>query len=100
MGAGGNSSDLTWISDASRYNFIHYLARASREFAPHERQPVIAHFQTWADSLAPEHSAEAAAALRAFAAGEVTRTSIPFTRRAKTFLKPVFQRFHTILRRS
>jgi glycosyltransferase involved in cell wall biosynthesis len=93
-------TDQSWIGDANRYNFIRYLARASREFAPHEREPVIAYFQTWANSLPPEHSAEAAAALRAFAAGEVTRTSIPFTRRAKTFLKPVFQRFHTILRRS
>jgi glycosyltransferase involved in cell wall biosynthesis len=88
--------DLAWIEAASRYNFTRYLARASREFTPNPetRAPIVTLFQPWADTL------NSHALLKAFADGAITRTSIPLTRRAKTFLRPVFQRFHGLLHRS
>ena len=94
--------DLSWISEASRYNYTRYLARASREFDPDPevREPIVALFQPWANTLEPTGDGPSHAALHAFSAGAVTQTSIPFTRRIKTFFRPVFQRFHTLLRRS
>jgi glycosyltransferase involved in cell wall biosynthesis len=87
--------NVSWIEAASRYNFTRYLARASREFAPdaETRAPITLLFETWADSVGGH------ALLKSFAEGAVTRTSIPLSRRAKTLLRPVFQRFHNLLRR-
>ncbi|CAN5709900.1 hypothetical protein BH10ACI4_BH10ACI4_35970 [soil metagenome] len=94
-------SDPEWIEEASAYNFTRYLARASREFPAEERVSVTSLFQPWADSLEdPRIRAAAHIALLAFAAGAITRTSIPLSRRAKTLLRPAFQRFHGLLRRS
>jgi hypothetical protein len=87
--------DVAWIDAASRYNFTRYLARASREFAPdaETRASIVPLFQAWADSL------DSHTLLKAFAEGAITRTSIPLSRRAKTLLRPIFQRFHSRLRR-
>jgi hypothetical protein len=94
--------DLTWIREASRYNFTRYLANASREFPPNTeaRIPVVALFQTWADSLNPNSADPAQTALRAFAEGKITQTSLPLTRRLKNKLRPMYQKFHSLLRRS
>ena len=94
--------DLAWIAEASRYNFTRYLANASRQFSPdvEARIPVVALFQPWADSLDPSPNNPAQIALRAFAEGKVTRTSLPLTRRLKNHLRPLYQRFHALLRRS
>ena len=94
-------TDLGWIEAASLYNYTRYLAKASREFTPNSeaRQPVAALFQPWANTFSPQHSTAAHTALRAFSAGEITRTSLSLSRRTKNLLRPVFQRFHTLLRR-
>jgi glycosyltransferase involved in cell wall biosynthesis len=94
--------DLAWITEASRYNFTRYLANASRQFAPSPelRVPVVALFQPWADSLSTNPTDPAQATLRAFAQGKLTRTSLPLHRRLKNKLRPLYQRFHSHLRRS
>jgi glycosyltransferase involved in cell wall biosynthesis len=92
--------DLTWITEASRYNFIRYLARASVEFSPHERPAVVALFQPWLDSFATTPADPAQIALRDFAAGKVTKTSLPLSLRVKNVLRPMYQKLHYLLRRS
>ena len=94
--------DLTWIREASRYNYTRYLANASREFPPstEARIPVVALFQPWADSLSTHPFDPAQTALRAFADGKITQTSLPLTRRLKNKLRPMYQKFHSLLRRS
>jgi glycosyltransferase involved in cell wall biosynthesis len=94
--------DLAWIGEACRYNFTRYLAKASQVFpaAAETREPVAALFQPWADSLNPHPADPAQAALRAFADGKITQTSLPVTRRLKNKLRPVYQKFHALLRRS
>jgi glycosyltransferase involved in cell wall biosynthesis len=92
--------DQSWISEASRYNFTRYVARASREFTPEERPSIVALFQPWADSFSTGPSDPAQTALRDFAAGKVTKTSLPVSRRVKNLLQPMYQKLHYLLRRS
>ena len=94
--------DLAWIAEASRYNYTRYLANASREFPPNveARIPVVALFQPWVDSLSTHPFDPAQVALRAFAEGKITQTSIPLHRRLKNKLRPMYQKFHSLLRRS
>jgi Glycosyl transferase family 2 len=94
--------DLAWIAEASRYNYTRYLANASRQFdpSPEPRIPVVALFKPWADSLSTHPFDPAQVALRAFAEGKITQTSLPLTRRLKNQLRPIYQRFHALLRRS
>jgi Glycosyl transferase family 2 len=92
-------TDLGWIQEASCYNLIRYIATASRNFAPDERTPITPLFETWADTLPTALAQSCRAPIQAFADGEVTRTSLPLSRRAKNLLRPLFQRFHTVLRR-
>ena len=91
--------DLAWIQEASRYNLIRYLANASRQFGPDERAPITPAFQAWADTLPTALAQTCRVPIQAFAAGEVTRTSLPLSRRIKNILRPVSQRLHTVLRR-
>ena len=95
--------DLLWIDAANVYNYTRYLARGSREYdpTPEARTDIVPLFHAWAESiLSPTARATAQTALQAFAKGQVTQTSIPTLRRLKTHLRPLLQRFHSILRRS
>ena len=60
--------DRSWIPEASRANFLRYLAAASREFSPAERAPLLpdllADLRPWAESVGE------LPALSRFAAGE------------------------------
>jgi glycosyltransferase involved in cell wall biosynthesis len=90
-------TDLRWIQESNRYNFLRYLARASHEFAPNEREPIVPLFRSWADSL---DSNAGRAPLEAFANGAVVPTSLPLSRRLKNVVRPLLQRFHNVTRRS
>jgi glycosyltransferase involved in cell wall biosynthesis len=98
-----SQKDRAWIDSANTYNYTRYLARGSREYdpTPEARVDIVPLFHAWADSiLSPIARASAHTALQAFALGQVTQTSIPPLRRLKTHLRPLLQRFHSILRRS
>jgi glycosyltransferase involved in cell wall biosynthesis len=90
-------TDLGWIQEANRYNFLRYLSRASHEFGPDERELIVPLFRPWADSL---DSSAGSAPLEAFANGAVVPTSLPLSVRLKNVVRPLLQRFHVITRRS
>ena len=86
-------TELGWIGEASRYNCVRYLAKASEQFGAEERAGVAGLFREWAESVGEM------GLLERFAAGERIATSIPWTRRWKTRLRPVVQRVLGGLRR-
>ena len=86
-------TDTRWIGEASRYNFLRYLAKACEEFGLEERAGLVPVFAGWAEAVGE------GGALRRFAVGKRIATPIPFSRRMKTRLRPLLQRVLGGLRR-
>jgi glycosyltransferase involved in cell wall biosynthesis len=78
--------DLSWIEASSKSNFVRYLASASKEWAPQERDEITPLFQTWAVRTGNE------ALLKKFAAGESITSPFSLLRRGKNMLRPVVQK--------
>jgi glycosyltransferase involved in cell wall biosynthesis len=86
--------DRAWIAEASRANFLRYLASACREFAPNERAAIAPLFATWAARVNGE------AELLSFAAGENITLPISLAERGKRLLRPLAQSVYARLRSS
>lgn len=82
----GNMKDRSWIEAASKENFLRYLASASKEFKPAERDEIAPLFQTWAVRTNQQ------ALLQRFAAGESITTPVSLLRRGKKLLRPLVQK--------
>jgi hypothetical protein len=80
-------SDVAWIGEAERANFLRYLAAASRTFLPSERAPVVPLFQAWAGRT------EGRELLNRFALGDAITMPQSLLGRAKALLRPFAQRF-------
>src|SRR5262249_2584225 len=85
-------TDVGWIEEASRHNFLRYLSSASREFAPSERAEIAPLFQTWALRVAGE------AQLRVFAEGGTVEQPITLPQRVKRIVRPYAQRLNALVR--
>jgi glycosyltransferase involved in cell wall biosynthesis len=86
--------DRTWITKASRENLYRYLAAASEEFAPDERDALLPEFTAWAQSLGE------AELVSRFAAGETVRQRVAPRDVARRVLRPIAQRLaHSFVRR-
>lgn len=86
--------DRTWITEASRENLHRYLAAASKEFAPSEREALLPEFAAWAESVGEAELA------RRFASGESIRPKTSPRDVARRVLRPIAQRLaHRFVRR-
>jgi glycosyltransferase involved in cell wall biosynthesis len=90
--AGMNApAERAWIAQASRENFLRYLAAASREFVPEERAEVAPLFATWAEQTGERPL------LQSFAAGDRIREPISFAEKAKRIVRPIAQDLAALL---
>ena len=87
-------SDRGWIAEASRANFLRYMASASREFKPDERTEIVPLFQDWAMRVGGE------AELRRFAAGENVTVPVSLLQRGKKLVRPLAQHLYSRLRKA
>jgi len=86
-------ADLRWIDDASRANFLKYLASASRAFEPTQRTEIVPLFAGWATRVGGE------AELCRFEAGESVSVPWEFLQRGKRLVRPLAQKIYSRLRR-
>jgi glycosyltransferase involved in cell wall biosynthesis len=85
-------TNLAWIDESSRHNFLRYLSSASREFQPAERAEITPLFQSWAARVGGEKQ------LQIFAeGGTIERPSTPL-QRAKKVVRPYVQRLNALIR--
>jgi cellulose synthase/poly-beta-1,6-N-acetylglucosamine synthase-like glycosyltransferase len=82
--------DTRWIADASRANFLRYLAAASEEFRPDERDTLLADFRPWAVDVGET------AKLERFAAGESVKQTVSAKDVARRLLRPLAQRIANV----
>lgn len=86
-------TDLSWIDEASRKNFMRYLSCASEEFAPEERAEIAPLFDTWAARLNTGHL------VRQFAEGEAITAPASLAERGKNLIRPLARQVVTRLRK-
>ena len=87
-------TDVSWIDEASRANFLRYLASASREFKVEERVEIAPLFESWAERVGGR------AELRRFAAGENVTVPVSLVQRGKKLLRPLAQGLYSRLRKA
>jgi glycosyltransferase involved in cell wall biosynthesis len=87
-------ADRSWIAEASRENYMRYLASASREFAPHERAEIAPLFECWAARVGGEPE------LRGFAAGESVKLPVSLIQRGKRLVRPLAQQLYARMRKA
>jgi hypothetical protein len=87
-------ADRSWINEASRANFLRYLASASGEFGPAERSEIAPLFETWAERVGGEPE------LRRFAAGENVTVPVSLVQRGKRLVRPLAQQLYARLRKA
>jgi hypothetical protein len=80
-----SAEERAWIGQASRANFLRYLAAASDEFPAEERAEIAPLFETWAEQTGNQRT------LHSFAAGDRIRDPVGLTQKAKRILRPVAQ---------
>ena len=85
------SSDRAWISEASRANFIRYLASASEKLTRDERVTVLPEFKSWADLV------DGARELQIFADGGQVVMPTSLLQRGKRLLRPFAQEIYARL---
>ena len=85
-------TDLAWIDESNRHNFLRYLSGASREFAPEERAEITLLFQPWAAQVGGEQQ------LRIFAEGGVIARPATPLQRAKKLVRPYAQKLSALMR--
>jgi glycosyltransferase involved in cell wall biosynthesis len=86
-------SDRSWIGEASRANFLRYIASASREFRADERAEIVPLFEDWATRVGGESE------LRRFSAGECVKAPVSLLERGKRLVRPLAQRMYAKLGR-
>ncbi len=84
-------ADRAWIAQASRENFLRYLAAASDEFAPRERDEIVPLFDAWAEQTGNQ------SLLQSFAAGGSIRQPVSLPQMAKRMLRPTAQKLVALL---
>jgi glycosyltransferase involved in cell wall biosynthesis len=87
-------TDRSWIDEASRANFLRYVASASREFRPEERAEIAPLFETWAARVGGEPE------LQRFARGETVEVPVTLLQRGKRLLRPLAQGLYSRLRKA
>lgn len=87
-------ADREWIGEASRANFLRYLASASREFKVEERAEIAQLFESWAARVGGE------AELRRFAAGDTVTVPASLLQRGKKLVRPFAQQIYSLLRKA
>lgn len=87
-----NLTDRSWIDQASRANFIRYLASASKEFSPSERAAIIPLFEPWAARI------DGQALLATFASGAPIKRPVSLLQRGKNLIRPIAQQLNDRLR--
>ena len=87
-------ADREWIDEASRANFLRYLASASREFKVEERAEIAQLFESWAARVGGE------AELRRFAAGDNVTVPASLLQRGKKLVRPLAQHIYARLRKA
>jgi glycosyltransferase involved in cell wall biosynthesis len=86
--------DRSWIAQASRENLHRYLAAASSQLSPEERQEALPEFTAWAESVGET------ALVDRFASGETIRPKVGPRDIARQLLRPMMQRLaHSFVRR-
>ena len=85
--------DRDWIQEASRANFIRYLASASEKLASAERIDVVTGFKTWAGLVGGDRE------LGIFAEGGRVVMPISLLQRGKRVLRPFAQELYAKLSR-
>jgi glycosyltransferase involved in cell wall biosynthesis len=86
-------ADRTWIGEASRANFLRYLASASREFQPDTRAEIVPLFETWAARVGGQRE------LQRFAAGETVTAPLSLLERGKRLVRPLAQQLYAKVNR-
>ena len=79
-------TDLSFIAEAQRANFIRYLAAASQDYAPAERAEPTLLFTAWAAAVGEQQL------LQRFAAGELMQTPTSISQRLRGLIRPLAQR--------
>jgi len=87
-------TDRGWIDEASRANFLRYVASASKEFKPEERAEIAPLFESWAARVGGE------AELRRFAAGERVTVPTSLMQWGKKLVRPLAQSLYSRLRKA
>ena len=87
-------TDVSWIDEASRANFMRYLASASREFEAEERTEIAPLFESWASRVGGKQE------LRRFAAGESITAPVSLMQRGKRLVRPLAQGLYSRLRKA
>lgn len=87
-------ADRGWIDEASRANFLRYVASASQEFKPKERVEIVPLFESWAARVGGE------AELRRFAAGDTVTVPASLLQRGKKLVRPFAQQIYSLLRKA
>ena len=82
------SSDRAWIGEASRANFIRYLASASEKLTRDERVTVLPEFKSWADLV------DGAREFQIFADGGQVVMPTSLLQRGKRLLRPFAQEIY------
>ncbi len=85
-------TDLAWIDEACRDNFLRYLSSASREFQPSERGEITPLFQSWAGRVGGERQ------LQVFAEGGIIERPITPMQRVRKLVRPYAQRLNALIR--
>ena len=85
-------TDLSWVSEACRFNFLRHLANACHEFTLAERSGLIPLFQPWA-TLAGAQSE-----LQSFAAGQMITLPMTLSRRLRRTISPMVHKLYSHLR--
>jgi glycosyltransferase involved in cell wall biosynthesis len=85
------AEDRAWIVQASRDNFLRYLASASQEFAPDERAEIAPLFEAWAEQTGNQML------LAEFATGRRIRQPVTIAGKAKRILRPIAQKAVSLL---
>jgi glycosyltransferase involved in cell wall biosynthesis len=85
-------TELAWIDEASRHNFLRYLSSASREFEPSERAEIAQLFQPWAARVGGQGP------LQVFAEGGLVEQPVTPLQRVKRIVRPYAQRLNAMVR--
>ena len=86
-------SDRRWIGDASRKNFVRYLASASEKLTRDEKIAILPEFTKWADLVGGDRE------LQLFADGGQVVMPISLVQRGKRLLRPFAQELYAKLGR-
>jgi glycosyltransferase involved in cell wall biosynthesis len=86
-------ADRSWIDEASRKNFLRYLAGASDEFSADERPAIALLFNSWASRLGTE------ALVKSFAEGQSIAAPVSLSERGVNLVRPFAKKLTARLRR-